>query len=167
MGSGILPVAIHNDKFYFLFSREVFHKNDDDNDDTNRWSDFGGKKENNESDKETAVRECFEESGGFIGNEKKLTYLVNKNCVATINCYAYKTYIVMIDYDETLPERFEKDFNNIKKINPDKICKDGLYEKDKLKWIEFSELNLHNNNFRKHYRRIINKILNMKAFKLL
>ena len=167
MGSGILPVAIHNNKFYFLFSREVYHKNEDDNDDTNRWSDFGGEKEKNETDKETGLREGFEESGGFIGNKKKLNYLIEKNCVTTINCHKYKSFIIMIDYDNTLPNRFENDFNNIKKLNPEKICKDGLYEKDKLKWIEFSELKSYNNYFRKHYRRVINKIIKTRAFQLL
>ena len=167
MGAGILPVAIYKDKFYFLFSREVYHRNNDDNDNTNRWSDFGGKKENYETDMQTAIREGFEESGGFLGNENKLKYLIQKNNVATINIYSYTTFIVMIDYDEKLPNRFENDFNRVKKLYPNKICKNGLYEKDKLKWIEFSELKLYNNYFRKHYRRVINKIIKTRAFQLL
>ena len=37
--------------------------------------DFGGKKENNESDKETAVRECLKNREALL-KRKKLTYLV-------------------------------------------------------------------------------------------
>ena len=63
MGAGILPVAIINGKIYFLFSREQNSENND----YNQWSDFGGRKEKNETYKETAIREGWEESDGFLG----------------------------------------------------------------------------------------------------
>ena len=41
MGGGILPVAYHNGKVKFLFSREAMYTDDD----PGKWSDFGGGKE--------------------------------------------------------------------------------------------------------------------------
>ena len=40
MGGGILPIAIHNQKLYFLFGREVQDK---------MWGDFGGGREGKET----------------------------------------------------------------------------------------------------------------------
>ncbi len=58
MGGGILPVAFHKGKIYFLFSREYSKSK------TKRglWSDFGGSKEKGETLLETAIREGFEEN---------------------------------------------------------------------------------------------------------
>ena len=57
MGAGILPIAIHNNIIYLLFSREYIHSKVD----GGLWSDFGGARENNETYKETAIREGWEE----------------------------------------------------------------------------------------------------------
>ena len=68
MGSGILPVAFYNGSFYFLFSREYQPKNKNKID----WRDFGGTKENNESKKQIAIREGWEESDGFLGTQRDI-----------------------------------------------------------------------------------------------
>ena len=68
MGAGILPVTVHRGKVYFLFSREYIGSKDD----GGLWSDFGGSKEKNESFFDTAVREGYEESGGFLGNKSDI-----------------------------------------------------------------------------------------------
>ena len=39
MGGGILPVALHNNKLYFLFGKETFNLS------SPGWSDFGGSTE--------------------------------------------------------------------------------------------------------------------------
>ena len=69
-GSGILPVAIKNNKLYLLFSREYIYSSYVDG---GKWSDFGGHKEGSESNKETAIREGWEESSGFLGNKIDIT----------------------------------------------------------------------------------------------
>ena len=167
MGGGILPLAIHNNQFYFLFSREVYHNNKSDDITEYRWSDFGGKKDNNETYFETALREGFEESNGFLGNIKNIKNLMDHHLITTIHCNKYNTYIVLIDYDEDLPKNFEDEFNRVKLVNPEKICKDGLYEKDKLKWITYKDLENNIPLFRKHYVKTIRKIIASPVFKML
>ena len=65
MGGGILPVAFINNHPYFLFSREALIAKED----PGKWSDFGGSKEGKESYRETAIREGWEESNGFLGTK--------------------------------------------------------------------------------------------------
>ena len=65
MGAGILPVALHHDKIFFLFGKE--NKNAD----TPGWSDFGGGKEKGERPLTTAIREGYEELSGFLGSNCK------------------------------------------------------------------------------------------------
>ena len=67
MGAGVLPIAFHKGRIFFLFSREYINSKED----AGLWSDFGGSKDNNENYKETAIRECFEESDNILGTKKK------------------------------------------------------------------------------------------------
>ena len=111
MGAGVLPFAIHKGHIYFLFSREYINANVD----PGLWSDiFGGKEEKNETVKETAIRECYEESNGFMGSKHNIKKLIN-NSLTDISIDYYKTYLVNIDYDKDLPDKFRKDFLNTKK----------------------------------------------------
>ena len=68
MGGGILPIAFHKGKIYFLFSRE-YSKNK-----TKKglWSDFGGSREKGETYEETAIREGHEESNYILGSKKDI-----------------------------------------------------------------------------------------------
>ena len=74
MGAGILPVAKIKNKLYFLFAVEVSD---------NKWSDFGGKSEKNETTYNTAIREGYEETFFFNNNSKFMNdnfkHLINKN----------------------------------------------------------------------------------------
>lgn len=156
MGAGVLPMAFHKGNIYFLFSREWI----DSKEDGGLWSDFGGSKDSNESFKETAIRECNEESNKILGSKKRIEYLVNKS-IKTITMNGYKTYIVLIDFDTNLPKKFRNQFLKVKKNNPDLINKNnGLYEKDMLKWMSYKDLK---NNpsimFRKWYKKFIKEIL--------
>ena len=101
--SGILPVALHNNSFYFLFSREFLKGNKKIVD----WRDFGGTPENNETTKETAIREGWEESSGFLGNKSSIKNLIENKLVCTVKSSSYTVYVVEIPYDKTLPQRFK------------------------------------------------------------
>ena len=90
MGGGILPVAFYKDKFYFLFSREY---NNSDRRDRGLWSDFGGSSEPNESITDTAIREGWEESDGFLGTQKDIKKLIEKQTFYKINTKHYFNYI--------------------------------------------------------------------------
>ena len=79
--AGILPLAYHNDKMYFLLGRETV---DVDHRAKGQWSDFGGSIEKGETLKETAIREGFEETGGLFGNMKDIEYLIDHSLVKKV-----------------------------------------------------------------------------------
>lgn len=156
MGGGILPVALYKDKFYFLFSREY---NKSDRRDSGMWSDFGGSSEPNESIIDTSIREGWEESVGFLGNKSQVGKLVYNNTIKTITKNNHTTYIILIDYDKNLPNMFNNNFSYLEKNIPSVICKNGFYEKDKLKWIEYSNIKKNMDIFRPYYKELVKVIL--------
>ena len=155
MGAGILPVAYHNNKYYFLFSKEYQIKNKNFID----WRDFGGGKENNETIKETAIREAMEETNGFLGTKSDIKFLIEKRCLYKIKTKNYFLFIVLINYDKTLPKRFKKAFDKIAKAHPEKLAKNGLYEKEKLKWIRLENIPKHMDKFQPWYKKIVKRIM--------
>ena len=112
------------EKFIFLFSREWINSKED----GGLWSDFGGSKDNNETFKETAIRECKEESNKILGSTKRIKYLVD-NAIKSITLNGYRTYIVL-NFRYKFLQKFRNDFLNVKKNKPELINKNnGLYEK--------------------------------------
>ena len=156
MGAGVLPISFHKGKIYFLFSREWINSKED----GGLWSDFGGSKDNNETFRETAIRECKEESNKILGSKQRIKNLVD-NSIKSIRLNGYKTYLVLIDFDINLPKKFRNDFLNIKKNSPELIKKNnGLYEKDMIKWMSYNDLkNNPNIMFRKWYKKFIKELL--------
>ena len=151
MGAGILPVAKHANKLYFLLALEVFE---------NKWSDFGGKGNKNESRYETAIREGYEEINGFLGRKSEFKELVDNNYLLKIDKFnnSYTTYLIKILYDKNLPFYFN---NNAKFINEhfkELIDKNGFFEKKLIKWFSLNELKT-NKNYRIFYKEIIDIII--------
>ena len=156
MGGGILPVTVYRNKVYFLFSREYIGSKDD----GGMWSDFGGSREKNESYFDTAVREGYEESDGFLGSKSDIKKLIKNNFVKTVTLpQGYRTYIIYIPYDKTLPKRFREKFLHIKKTEPNKIATKGLYEKDMLRWVRFDKLKKFIKEVRPWYRSVVKLII--------
>ena len=153
MGGGILPVALHKNQLYFLFSQEAKIK------ETSKWSDFGGSRERDESQYQTAIREGYEETSGFFGSEEQLKQLIRKQKVVTINIDTYATYIFKIDYDKNLPTYFNNNFKFIEKNLPQLVSKKGLFEKRQLRWFSINDIARKKNMFRIWYKPIINIIL--------
>lgn len=158
MGGGVLPIAFYKGRIFFLFSREYINSKED----GGLWSDFGGSKDNNENYKETAIRECFEESDNILGSRKNIEKLVN-NSLTTITLNGYRTHIVIIDFDINLPKKFRKNFLNVKINKPHLINKkNGLYEKDMIKWMSYNDMkNNKNIVFRPWYKKFINYLLKL------
>lgn len=156
MGAGILPLAKHKGKLYFLFSRETKDKNYKD---SGLWSDFGGSSEKGENFFDTAIREGWEESMGIMGSKKDIKYILNNHTIGTVEIDGYKTYIILMKYNKKIIDIFENSYNKIKKENIEKIGKNGLYEKDKIKWIEIKNLKKNIKIFRPFYKRIIYKLI--------
>lgn len=154
-GAGILPVAIHKKKVYFLFGRENKYN------DTPGWSDFGGGMEKGETIIQTNLREIEEETCGFITREEIIESIQrNGTMVFTIypNNKKYTTTIVKIPYDENLPEYFNKNRSIIEKyVNPKIIKTNVIFEKDKLKWFSLEEMNIR--VFRSFYQPMVQKLI--------
>ena len=156
MGGGVLPVAIHKGKLYFLFSREYINSKDD----GGLWSDFGGSKDNDETYFETALREGYEESDKIIGSKNNIKKLM-KNSLQQITINGYRTYVVLINYDKDLPKKFRNKFLYIKENKPHLLCKKGLYEKDMIKWYSYEDIKKNFNKFRPFYKNIVRTILKL------
>lgn len=150
MGGGILPVAIVNGQLKFLFGREVQDK---------KWSDFGGGREGNESKFETAIREGCEELDGFLGCKSQLKIKVKKHMVGSIDTEGLKTYMFLINYDESLPVYFNNHHHFIKRNMPDKINKKGLFEKSEIGWFTIDEMRHSSGQFRTFYKKVIKNIV--------
>ena len=136
MGGGILPVAIKNDKVYFLFGKE------NELDDTPGWADFGGGHEEGETHFDTALREGSEEINGFLGSAEQLRKRVKQNKIVTIKFKEYTTFIFKMDFDENLPTYYKNNYEFFSRYLPHvKHKKDnGLLEKAKIKWFSYDEL---------------------------
>ena len=155
MGGGLLPVAIKNNKPYFLFGLE------NELDDTPGWADFGGGNEAGESTLDTAIREGGEEINGFLGIGDKLRKRVKKNKIATVSFKTYSTYIFMIDYDDNLPIYYKNNYEFFSRYLPHvKHKKDnGLLEKAKIRWFSFEDLKKEKKEFRSFYQNIVDLII--------
>jgi hypothetical protein len=156
MGAGILPIAIYNNKVYFLFGQEAYDK---------KWSDFGGARDyKTEPIFETAIREGYEELNGLLGTKSKTRRIVKNNYITKINKEdnTYSTYVFTIPYNNTLPELFGN-YNKFMVTNfPEKINKKGFFEKSNIKWFSYEELKSNKYPFREHYKEIIKKLLQIK-----
>ena len=159
MGGGILPIArSNNGDIYLLFSRERVEHNP--YKDKGKWCDFGGSKDGNETQEETAVRECVEESGGILGDKDDIYKLIKNHLKGIIYDKCYSIWIVEVQYNRELPHIFEWHFKDVLKNNIDLIKENnGLYEKDKLEWIKLSTLHKKKHKFRPFYKRFIPKII--------
>lgn len=136
--AGILPVAFHEGKVYFLFGRETIYMQSKD---MGKWSDFGGMKEKNESAKETAIREGWEETSGILGDIEKIRYLVEHKLVKEFKNWGYTTFVVQIPYRRRLPSTYGKMYSDALKYRGDEVrAYNGLYEKDQIKWVELNDL---------------------------
>ena len=82
MGAGILPTTIYNGKLYFLFGKENKYA------DSPGWSDFGGGTDNNETFRETALREGSEELIGFLGDKHEIKKLLSNRFTQFIQVFS-------------------------------------------------------------------------------
>jgi len=131
-GAGILPIAVHRNKVYFLFGRENKYN------DTPGWSDFGGGIEPGESLIDTNLREIEEETCGFIQRDEIIQSIRRYGSLTftiSTNGRKYTTTIVRIPYDEKLPFYYNKNRLTIEKyVNPKIIKSNVIFEKDQLAW---------------------------------
>lgn len=160
-GCGIIPICMRNNKMYLLCGIE---KN-------GKVSDLGGKINKNETTRECAVREFYEESVGLIMSYNEL---LNCKIYDKIRIRNYVSLIIKADYvdvEEKYRElvRYVND-NNCKDVKMDfrnydisqlyerQIYPIGYFEFIELKWIEFNELKNGKYKLRKRFECILEKI---------
>ena len=158
MGGGILPIAKKNDEYYVLLARESV---DVKWRDSGKWSDFGGSKENNETEYQTAIREGTEETCGLYGGTNNIKYMIDNNTIDIIKLHNYSTYLIEVKYNSMIPYRFNKIYRNALKNKPNLVYeRNGLYEKDKIRWVSVNELNSFLKHSRFWFKPILKKVYN-------
>lgn len=95
--AGVLPWARTPNGPVFLLGRERSSK---------RWSSFGGRPEEGETILETAIREAWEESIGFLGSEQDIAQQINQY-VADITLETV-VFSMEIQYQPDLPEVYNR-----------------------------------------------------------
>ena len=163
MGGSILPATIHNGEVYFLFGKER------DIDENPGWSDFGGGSDKGESFIETAIREAGEELTGFLGSDADVKKMLNKYGTYNIDYKSegystYRCHIFPMKYDELLPFYYNNNQQFLQKRLDPKIIRDTkIFEKTKIKWFSFKDIQIHHNEFRTFYKNIIHLILGNRS----
>ena len=157
-GAGILPITRHNDEIYIMLARESA---DISFRDSKKWSDFGGGSIKGETKEECALREGYEETMGMLGSKDELMKKIKKSLIK-IQQYKYYSFVIEVEYDEDLPEKFSKIYEQVKNHHPHLIRENnGLYEKDKIKWIRLDDFKENPNkmkDIRPFFKGVIEKL---------
>jgi hypothetical protein len=157
VGSGVIIVALHKNKVYYLFGKEGSMERDK----NCHWGDFGGGSKTGEDLLDTTTREGAEELNGFFGSKHDFEKYILKNKVDEIAYDKRYTYLVRADYDEKLPFYFNNNYNFICEYLKGHVQHptNGLFEKSEIRWFTIDELKRERNIFRDYFRNIIDIII--------
>ena len=158
-GASLLPVAIHKNKLYFLFGRDIG--------DTPGFACFGGGIESHEKDIfKAALREGAEELTGFLGDASQLETLIQNNgghfpITHQSNRGAYHAHLFRIPYDPLLPLFYKQNHDFLMKKMSKSHFSDNkhLFEKAEIDWMTVEQMKQRRNEFRPFYRLIIEQII--------
>lgn len=157
VGSGVILVALHKNKVYYLFGKEGSMERDK----NCHWGDFGGGAKTGEDLLDTTTREGAEELNGFFGSKHDFEKYILKNKVDEIAYDKRYTYLVRADYDEKLPFYFNNNYKFICEYLKGHVQHptNGLFEKSEIRWFTIDELKRERNIFRDYFRNIIDIII--------
>ena len=161
MGAGILPTTIYKNKLHFLFGKENKYE-----DTAPGFSDFGGGTDNKESFMETAIREGCEELTGFLGSEKDVKQMLEKNGTFNIDNKTphgsiYRIHIFPMNYDPKLPFYYNNNQRFLqKRLDPQVIKKTKIFEKEEIRWVCIDEIKKMKSQFRFFFQPIVDRIYN-------
>ena len=99
IASGIVPIAKYKGEYYILLGQERHIKNWEGD---LKYCSFGGMREAGETIRQTAAREGYEESMGFLGTQNELLRMTNKThpkYIDSVSNEHYRMYIIQIDYE--------------------------------------------------------------------
>jgi hypothetical protein len=157
VGSGVIPVALHKNKVYYLFGKEGSMERDK----NCHWGDFGGGSKTGEDLLDTTTREGAEELNGFFGSKHDFQKYILKNKVDEVAYDKRYTYLVRADYDEKLPFYFNNNYKFICEYLKGHVQHptNGLFEKSEIRWFTIDELKRERHIFRDYFRNIIDIII--------
>jgi len=158
-GASILPVAIHKNKLYFLFGRDIG--------DTPGFACFGGGVEEHETDiYKAALCEGAEELSGFLGDSQQLETLIEVNgghfpITHQSNRGAYHAHLFRIPYEPLLPLFYKQNHDFLMKTLTKKHFSENkhLFEKAEIDWMTVKDMKQRRNEFRPFYRLIVDQII--------
>lgn len=157
VGSGVILVALHKNKVYYLFGKEGSMERDK----NCHWGDFGGGAKTGEDLLDTTTREGAEELNGFFGSKHDFEKYILKNKVDEVAYDKRYTYLVRADYDEKLPFYFNNNYKFICEYLKGHVQHptNGLFEKSEIRWFTIDELKRERHIFRDYFRNIIDIIV--------
>lgn len=138
--AGILPFAIFKKRVFFLLGKEIFDPKYGESD---RWCDFSGKIEPNESIVDGACREFYEESAGCIYTLPEIRQkILNNDYLLCSDLYpekssSFRTYLVMVPYKD-----YPSIFRRVKQFIQYPAVRGSveIIEKSSLEWFSFNDL---------------------------
>jgi len=160
MGAGILPIALHKGKLYFLFGKENKYA------DTPGWSDFGGGIDKGETPLNTAIREAQEEITGFLGDDKDIKKMMKQGTFNIVH-NDYHMYICLMPYNDYLPLYYNNNQRFLqKKLDPKIIETSKIFEKSEIKWVSADALMKMRPQFRSYFKEFVD-ILSQKKVEIM
>ena len=154
VAASILPVAFHKGKLYFLFGKE-----NEMEDSSRGFSDFGGGVEKGESIMDTALREGSEELSGFLGDSNAIKGLLS-NGIYTLTHGDYHIHIFVMGYDANLPIYFTNHHKFVWERMDKKVLNNSkFFEKQEIRWFSIQDMRKNISQFRDFYQDMIRLIL--------
>ena len=157
VGSGVILVALHNNKVYYLFGKEGSMERDK----KCHWGDFGGGAKPGEDLLDTTTREGAEELNGFFGSKVDFEKYILKNKIDEVAYDKRYTYLVKTEYDERLPFYFNNNYKFICEYLKGHVehPTNGLFEKSEIRWFTVDDLKRDKHIFRDYFRNIIDIVI--------
>ena len=148
LGAGLIPISKFNNRLYFLLGKDLAYQ---------KWGDFGGKSEKYELSIDTAIREGYEETNGFLGSQDIIRHNIIKHNLPIFktNNNRHTCYLMNIKYQKELPNYMNNNYNFIKDNIGNIIDNNnGLYEKDYIDWFTIEEIK-NFTEFRSYFKDIV------------
>jgi len=158
--AGVLPYSFDPDgRLVFLLGREKPCKKPHV---SNRWSDFGGTPEPEDaSDEESAAREAYEESMGFLGTKEEIQRLIEMNKGFVFRGRGTAVFVVYIPYNAMLPRTYADVYLYMRRgIKNFRECRQkGFFEKTAVAWVTPADVQAFPEDYRPPFIRTFREIL--------
>ena len=176
--AGVLIYKKCNNKIFFLLGKENIIISNKKNNKSNKYCDFGGKRDIKDSTNiATASREFYEETMGSFYSLCKTKELLSKSNYYYNKKYKYYQFILEINIskDQIITYNNIRNYlnscmklisRNNQKFTEIPSCPNGYIEKQKIKWFELEYILNNTHIFRIEFINSLLKILNNNIIKI-